>query len=185
MSIEAVTSAATSRADRAAPRAGAPWAIGLLLLAGLLGVGLIQSSTSTTGLRRGMPAPAFSLTTFDGRSVRLGELSGTPVVLNFWASWCPPCREEAPALNAVARRNEGRVVFLGINVRDREEDARRFLREFGVPYQNGPDSGGVEAAYGAFGIPYTVFIGRDGTVARTWLGPLDEQQALAFVDEIV
>ena len=166
-----------------------PLALGLLLIASLLGVGRLQSGAthpSPGGVPAGRPAPDFTLTTFDGQAVRLADLRGRPVVLNFWASWCPPCREEAPALGKVAKAEAkaGRAAFVGIDVRDRKDDALRFLSEFAVPYPNGPDPGGVEARYAGVGIPSTVFIAPDGTVARTWLGPLDEQRLVAFIDEL-
>ena len=165
-----------------------PGAIGLLLLAGLLAVGWAQRGAGDLAprLQTGVAAPDFTLTTFDGRSVRLQDLRGRPVVLNFWASWCPPCRQEAPALETVARAeaNASRAAFVGVDVRDAPEDARRFLTEFGVTYANGPDPGGVEATYDGVGIPLTVFISRDGAVRRSWIGPLDEQHLVAVIDEL-
>lgn len=166
-----------------------PLALGLLLVIVLLVVGALQggeTSSRPSGLPAGSNAPDFTLMAFDGRTVRLSELRGRPVVINFWASWCPPCREEAPALRKVAEleaRADG-AAFVGINVRDREEDAKRFVSEFGIPYPNGPDPGDVEARYAGIGIPYTVFIASDGTIARTWVGPLDEQRLIAFIEEL-
>lgn len=163
-----------------------PVALGILLLVALLGIGWLQGGgrLGAPGLRAGGVAPDFTLTTFAGKTVRLADFRGRPVVLNFWASWCPPCRAEAPALTWVATSKTGQVTFLGIDVRDRESKARDFIAEFAVPYPNGPDPGGVEAQYRGIGIPYTVFIGPDGTVKRTWVGPLDEQRLLAFIEEL-
>lgn len=165
-----------------------PLALGLLLMAALVGVGVAQGGASRPGaggLPAGRPAPDFTLATFGGETIRLADLRGRPVVLNFWASWCPPCREEASALARVAEAEAeaGRAVFVGVDVRDNETDARRFVSEFAVPYPNGPDPGGVEAAYAGVGVPTTVFIARDGTVARTWIGPLDEQRLIASIEE--
>ncbi len=166
-----------------------PLALGLLLVAVLLVTGALQggaTSTGPIGLPAGNIAPDFTLIAFDGQIVRLSELRGRPLVVNFWASWCPPCREEAPALRKVAEMEAqtGGAAFVGINVRDREEDAKRFVAEFGVPYPNGPDPGGVEVRYAGIGIPTTVFIAPDGTIAQTWIGPLDEQRLIAFIEEL-
>lgn len=163
-----------------------PVALGFLVLATLFSIGLVQGGAhlGAPGLRPGRVAPDFSLTTFDGAIVRLSDYRGRPVVLNFWASWCPPCRAEAPALSKVATVKSDQVAFLGIDVRDREAKARAFVTEFAVPYPNGPDPGGVEAQYRGVGIPYTVFIAADGTVKRVWLGPLDEQRLIAFLEEL-
>lgn len=164
-----------------------PAVLAFLLVGGLLGIGMLQNGGGATGAprRTGGPAPDFALTSFDGAPIRLAELRGTPVVMNFWASWCPPCREEAAALQAVAGAEAGEALFLGIDVRDRDSDARAFIDEFDIEYANAPDTAGVHERYGAVGLPFTVFVARDGTIARTWIGPLDEQQLLAFVEELV
>lgn len=171
-----------------APRAWyLPSAFALLLVVGLLIVGLMQRGTSDAvgGRKSGQAAPDFALTTFDGRPVRLADFRGRPLVLNFWASWCAPCRTEAPVLGRVAAAKADYVAFLGIDVRDTEDDARRFLAEYDVSYPNARDlDGTVEARYGGIGIPFTVFVAVDGTIERTWLGPIDERRLVAFVEEI-
>jgi len=165
-----------------------PLAAGVLLIATLLIVGVLQQGSKglVAGTLMGTAAPDFTLTTFEGKTVRLSEQRGHPVVINFWASWCPPCRAEAAALGTVARAESAaeRAVFIGVDVRDGEENARRFLSDFSVPYANGPDPGKLEASYQGIGIPYTVFIAADGTVARAWIGPLDEQRLITIIDEI-
>lgn len=162
--------------------------LGLALLLALLGVGAFQPGKGSPFPSGGGPlvgeqAPDFTLIGFDGRVVRLFDYRGTPVVLNFWASWCAPCREEAPAFARVAAAND-QVAFLGIDVRDRERDARAFIAEFSLPYPSAPDTEGVEQQYGVVGIPTTIFIAGNGTVVRTWLGPLEEQRLIAFVEEL-
>lgn len=165
-----------------------PLLAGTLLLVILFTIGVAQQGTRGTvaGALINKPAPDFTLTTYDGEPVRLSTLRGHPVVINFWASWCPPCRAEAASLNNVARSEQAvdRAVFVGVNVRDDDESARRFLSDFSVSYANGPDPDNLEMTFQGIGIPYTVFIAADGTVARTWIGPLDEQRLTTIIDEI-
>lgn len=118
-------------------------------------------------------APALA----DGR-IRLAELRGAPVVLNFWASWCVPCRVEAPRLEAGWRRAQGRgVIFVGLNMQDVTEDARNFLRGFKVSYLNVRDkSNDVALRWGVTGIPETFFISAQGKVVAHVSGALSSQQ---------
>ena len=110
------------------------------------------------------PAPDFTLTLSDGRVVRLSEFHGQPVVINFWASWCAPCRAEAPTLEETHQRYADRgVVILGINLWDSEEAAAEFRKVFGQTYPSGPDPNGkIAIEYGVSGIPETFFITPDG-----------------------
>ena len=97
----------------------------------------------------------------DDHVVSLYELRGYPVVINFWASWCVPCKDEAPFLDASARAHAGRVVFLGIDVQDLIPDAHKFLRELRVPYPSVRDgSPKTYSAYGLTGVPETYYLDR-------------------------
>jgi cytochrome c biogenesis protein CcmG/thiol:disulfide interchange protein DsbE len=103
----------------------------------------------------------------------LAELRGHPVVVNFWASWCIPCREEAPILAASARSHDGQVAFLGVDIQDLRADALGFLREFDVPYVSVRDRSMKTAeSYGLTGVPETYFIDRRGRVASHRAGPV-------------
>lgn len=109
----------------------------------------------------------------DDGEVSLAELGGRLVVINFWASWCVPCKEEAPRLNAAARQNAGRVVFVGIDVQDFKSDARRFLRRHDVNYVSVRDSGDeTYTAYGLTGLPETFFVDKRGRILTHVIGAI-------------
>ncbi|MCI0478839.1 MAG: TlpA family protein disulfide reductase [Anaerolineales bacterium] len=133
------------------------------------------------GLRaRGEPprssgaAPDFAITSFEGQTIKLSELRGKVVVINFWASWCAPCRDEAPFLEKTWRQYKDRgVVFIGVDYIDSETAAKAYLKEFGITYFNGPDIGSeIYQRYRAKGVPETYFVGKDGNLAGNALGPI-------------
>lgn len=120
----------------------------------------------------GRPAPDFTLPLFSGGTLSLHSLKGKVVVLNFWASWCIPCRTETPLLVRLHKIYGSRgVEFVGIDVQDQERDARQFINEYHVDYPvvRAPDEH-VMLAYSVLGIPTTVFIGADGVVAQKYTG---------------
>lgn len=135
----------------------------------------------------GQPAPDFSLTLYDGKNLRLADLRGKTVVLNFWASWCDPCREEAPALERVWKRYQERgVLFVGVDIWDSESDGRAFIKRFGLTYSNGPDpTGSIGKQYGVTGVPETFVIDKDGKVARKFIGAVTERQLAASIEDIL
>ncbi len=121
----------------------------------------------------GAPAPGFALKNFDGTTLMLKDLVGKVVILNFWASWCPPCRTEMPLLERMwTAYKERDVVIVGINSgQDTWNDARAFLRTHKVTYPNVRDeTGRVAATYGVVAMPTTFFIGRDGRVQERFVG---------------
>ncbi len=168
-------------------------AVAVLIAAGFLGLliwGMMHKEpiTGLSGVTMvNRPAPDFTLTTFDGEAVSLRALRGKPVVVNFWASWCPPCRDEAPVIEGAWRAYKSRgVVFLGVNMQDRREDALGYVREFDITYPNGPDpTGEVTIDYGVSGIPVTFFISRDGQVVRRWVGAIDRPVLARSIEEIM
>ena len=128
----------------------------------------------------------FSLRLFDGGSFRLAEAKGRPVLLNFWASWCAPCRDEAPVLAQAAKEWGARgVVLVGVDVWDKEADARKFLDEFGLSYPNGSDPGGVAVDFGVRGIPETYVLDGQGVLRRRWIGPVTSDSIQRLVGDLV
>jgi cytochrome c biogenesis protein CcmG/thiol:disulfide interchange protein DsbE len=127
-------------------------------------------STSPTAI--GSAAPDFTLASLDGEPIRLADLRGRPVIVNFWASWCGPCIEEFPLLRDAAARHEADgLAVIGIVYRDRAEAAREFMERYGGTWEAAMDPGEqVATAYGVFGPPETYFIGRDGTIVARNIG---------------
>jgi cytochrome c biogenesis protein CcmG/thiol:disulfide interchange protein DsbE len=138
------------------------------------GLGVI--STGQAGSVKLRPAPDFSLTSFDGQRVRLSDFRGRVVILNFWASWCPPCRIEAPVLQRAADRLHDReVTVLGIDVWDDISAAAQFLNEVGVTYLNAEDTTReIPVEYGVTGLPETFIINPRGVLVARWIGPITD-----------
>ncbi|MBV9582830.1 MAG: TlpA family protein disulfide reductase [Chloroflexi bacterium] len=116
-------------------------------------------------------APDFTLGLFDGSSFTLSSAlkTGKPVVVNFWASWCGPCADEAPVMQDAARRYGDSVTFLGVDVEDIDSDAQSFLTKYGITYLNGSGNAGpISVQYGMRGVPETYFIATDGHLVRKW-----------------
>lgn len=119
-------------------------------------------------------APDFSLTTFGGETITLSDLRGQVVIINFWASWCPPCREEAAYLEATWRKYQDRgVVFVGVDYVDAEPNALAYIEEFDITYPNGPDVGQqIARAYRIKGVPETFYVDKSGQLRGVHIGPL-------------
>jgi cytochrome c biogenesis protein CcmG, thiol:disulfide interchange protein DsbE len=161
----------------------------------LLVFGLTTKATNSTiddALSRGeaVPAPGFTLSRLaDGSNpggawsraaadgdVSLRELRGTPLVLNFWASWCDPCRAEAKRLERAWKQQSG-VLFLGLDAQDAREDARDFISQFSLTFPHVRDPGNdTQRAWGVTGLPETYFIAADGRVVGHVIGTVDDQQ---------
>jgi len=122
-------------------------------------------------------APALEFTTFEGETINLDDLRGQGVVINFWASWCEPCRDEAVLLERTWQREQGNgILFLGLDYLDQEPAAKAYLAEFNVTYPNGPDLRSQAARrYGIKGVPETFFVDPNGEITDIVIGPIPNQ----------
>lgn len=163
----------------------------IVLIVGVMAVvfvvALQLSNQNQTQPIPGQPAPVFAMTTFDGEALNLEDLRGQIVVVNFWGSWCAPCRDEAPDFQAIYEDYGAQgVVMVGVNWLDVDDDALEFLDEFGITYPNAPDiEERVANAYNIDGAPETFIIGRDGVVTHTILGPINYERLAANLNEIL
>ncbi|MBI2217700.1 MAG: TlpA family protein disulfide reductase [Candidatus Rokubacteria bacterium] len=158
--------------------------LGVPLIA-VLAYGFTRDAREIPSPLIGRQAPAFQVRLMDGREVTLEDFRGKVVFLNFWASWCPPCRAEARDLEASWRQHQGTdVAFLGINMQDKEDAAREFVREFGVTYPNGIDRGNrIAIGYGIWGIPETFFLDPNGRITYKHIGAIDPELIHAKLEE--
>lgn len=181
---------ATTAAPKRGVRLSTQIIIWVALMALLVLVGLGLRKAQNPIIRIGSQVPDFPLTMFEGYSyqgaseVHLAELRGKVVVLNFWASWCKPCEQEAAELEQAWRSYEetGEVVFLGIAWTDTPANSKDYLARFDITYPNGPDLGSrISAIFNRnLGVPETYFIDREGVLRHIKIGPfisLEEIQA--------
>jgi len=156
-----------------------------LVFVGLLAFGLVRAGGT---VEPGDRAPDFTAARLDGAgSISLSSLRGRPVVLNFWASWCVPCRDEAPLLRQAERVYGDRVQLLGVDIRDARPDALRFVDRYNIEYPSVRDESlDVYDAYGLTGQPETFFIDDEGVVVEHVNGPLlDREQLFRLLDVLV
>ncbi len=179
------------------PRRRSAWPIVILAgVAALFGFGagvLIASSANQPAaplsapaqpviqfLRENEPAPDFDLQTFDGQTVRLSDFKGRPVLINFWASWCPPCKEETPDL--IAAYNDLKdinAVFIGVGTQDDTDKLKQFANEYQIPYLVVEDPlGKVSNQYRVLGMPTTFLIDADGILRKVINGVVTRDQII-------
>jgi cytochrome c biogenesis protein CcmG/thiol:disulfide interchange protein DsbE len=159
-----------------------------LPVVGLLAYGFRTDPRAIPSPLVGRRAPAFALTTFDGKAVSLDSQRGKVVVLNFWASWCyPACYEEAPVLEAGWRRSQAQgVVVLGVAIQDKEPASLEFIQRFGLTFPNAPDPAGkISIDYGVYGVPETFVIDRRGVIRRKHVGAVTEAVFREWVEPLL
>jgi cytochrome c biogenesis protein CcmG, thiol:disulfide interchange protein DsbE len=133
-------------------------------------------------------APPFEFTTFDGQAGSLEALRGQVVLVNFWASWCVPCEDEAPDLQAAWEQYQptGQVTFLGIAYADNGPKSIEFLERYGITYMNAPDIGTrISGLYNIQGVPETFIIDQDGNVAQFFYAGVTHEQISSVIDELL
>jgi cytochrome c biogenesis protein CcmG, thiol:disulfide interchange protein DsbE len=138
----------------------------LIIFLGLIGWNLINSQQGSIVVGQSMSP--FTLSTFDGNQLNTASLAGKVQVINFWASWCKPCEQEAAELEEAwqSYKGSGQVVFMGVNYVDIEPQALAYLKKFNITYPNGPDLGTkISQQFRVHAVPETYFIGRDGKLA--------------------
>ncbi len=167
------TSARSSRA-----RLGLIVIVAAVVVGGLTALGTI-GATADSAAEKLPRAPDFTVGLFDGTTFNLAEHlanDGRPVILNLWASWCPPCKAEMPDFDQF-QAEQPQVLVLGISVADQEASARALVDELGVTYPLGFDAAEtVAAAYPPIGMPATWFIGEDGTIRNQIVGQVSLEQ---------
>lgn len=165
----------------------------LVVLLVLVGIGLRRAQQGT--IQPGYQIPDFSLTLFSGyeyngqSEVKISELRGKVIFINFWASWCKPCEQEAAVLEEAWRYYQpaGKVVFLGVDYVDTEPEARIFLKKFGATYPNGPDLGTkISQLFRIQGVPETFIVDTQGVLSYVKIGPfLSVDEIRAVIDPLL
>jgi cytochrome c biogenesis protein CcmG, thiol:disulfide interchange protein DsbE len=158
--------------------------LGIAAVAGAFALALARQSATqpTSG-----PAPDFTLATFDGQPVHLADYRGKVVVLNFWASWCGPCREEAPVLESIWENYKDRgVVVLGVAYVDTDANSKAYMSEFYISYPNGPDlETRISEAFHIQGVPETFVIDQRGQIAEFIYAGVQKDKLMATLDGLL
>jgi peroxiredoxin len=165
------------------------WLVGLLWILALVVTGCSGASEASVkrGVSQGSYALDFTLETLDGSEASLSDYGGSVVLVNFWATWCPPCRDEIPHFEEAyrAHKDEGFVV-LGVNYQESAAEVERFVERLGVTYPILLDESGMVAKeYRAVGLPTSVFVDRDGVIQVRHSGYLSEGQLEQYLSKLL
>ena len=152
--------------------------------AALFAILALLGLSASTGVAESSPAPDFDLALLDGGRVTKADLLGRVTVINVWASWCPPCREEAPILRRVhGGADQERVAFLGVIRNDREDDARQFAEDYGLTYPNAIGDVAFGRGFGVRGLPMTFVLDASGRIVARHFGPISEPRLTALIED--
>lgn len=161
------------------------WLVPVVVVFALGGLALFRARPAA---ELGRPAPLFELPDLmkPESRIALGDFRGRPVVMNFWASWCAPCRAEAPELVRASRRFATRVNFVGVNILDGREEALEYVGRYKIEYPNVRDSRAITAKrYGVTGAPETVFLNKQGDVVGKYIGAFHRGQLEELLRELI
>lgn len=156
-------------------------------IAFVLAVGCAVPVAALAAPRVGQPAPAFSLPTVEGKTLTLATLRGRPVYLNFYATWCGPCNEEAPSIGRLSAKYKPRgLTVVGVNELENARKAKEFLTKYHLSYEAVVDSEGTAGRdYGALGLPVHIFVDRSGVVRTYRLGEMNPNEIEAAIKAIL
>jgi cytochrome c biogenesis protein CcmG/thiol:disulfide interchange protein DsbE len=168
------------------------WGV-ILAWAGLFALLVIVAAVLVTNrqgpVTTGQAVPDFELTTFDGENIKLSDLRGKVVVINFWASWCKPCEQEAAELEEAWRTYEpdGEVAFIGIAWTDTESASLEYLEKFDITYPNGPDLGTrISQRFRTTGVPETYIVDQNGLLVYKKFAPFTSvMEIYAAIDPLL
>ena len=167
--------------------------VAVAMIAGIVLIGLvilfalqIKNANQDT-LSIGTDIPDFTVTSFSGETFRKSQLEGKIILLNFWSSWCASCDEEGEVLEEVWQevKDDGDIVFLGVNYVDTEKDSLAFLEKYGITFPNGPDMGSrISQMFKVEAVPETYIIDRDGKLAAIQIGPFQSADEIRAALEL-
>ena len=163
-------------------------ALGLIVIVTLISLGAVFRPSDEPGSAIALsgPMPSLAGETLEGDAVTPGLYRRKAVVVNFWASWCGPCRREQPGLQALSEEYQGSAQFIGVNFKDDSAAAREYLREFGVTYPSAIDAdGGIAHDFGIPYLPATVLVDPTGELSYRLLGAQPEARVRGYLEELL